>query len=85
MEDWSPHEKTVGEMLARILVEVADGNACMLTVLDLQARLLARLEGRGEDEVVDEVNALLKARRRAAIQDVEEWGTGTRTPIDDDD
>ena len=84
MEDWNPHEKTVGEMLARILIEAADGNAFMLTMLDVQARILARLEGREADEVVDEVNALLKANRRAALQDVEEWGTGTRTPIDDE-
>lgn len=85
MEDWNPHEKTVGEMLARILVEIADTNAFLLAVLDVQARMLARLEGRDVDEVVDEVSALLRARRREAIQDIEEWGTGTRTPIEGED
>ena len=84
MEDHVPHEKTVAEMLAKLLVEVADGNAFLLTLIDLQARLVAAAEGRALDEVVDEVDALLKANRRAAIQDVEEWATGTRTPIEDE-
>jgi hypothetical protein len=71
MEEQTPREKSVAEMLSKILLEVADGNAH-----------LARLEGRDADEVVDEVSALLRARRRAAIQDIEEWGMGTRTPIE---
>lgn len=78
-----PNDKTMADLVSRLLLEVVDNNAHLLTVLDLQARLLARLEGRDEDDVVDEVNALLKARRRAAIQDIEEWGTGERTPIED--
>jgi len=84
MEDWSPHEKSFGEVLSKILVEQADTQAFLLTVLDVLARILARLEERDADEVVDEINALLRTRRRAAIQDIEEWGTGTRTPIEDE-
>jgi len=85
MEDWNPHEKSFGEMLSKILVEQADTQAFLLTVLDVQARVLARLEARDPDEVVDEISTLLRARRRAALQDVEEWGTGSRTPIGDDE
>lgn len=77
-------EKSIAEMLSKALVEIADNNAHLLTVLDLQARILAHLEGREEDELVDEVNALLKARRREAVREIEFWATGTSTPIRDD-
>ena len=67
--------KTVEAMLAKTLLEVVDNNAHLLTVLDLQARLLARLEGREEGEVVAEVNEMLKVRSRAAL------GTCRRTRV----
>ena len=84
MEAPNAPEKSFADMLSKILVEVADANALMLTVLDLQARILSRLEDRNQDDIVDEIDGLLRARRRAVLGDVEEWGTGTRTPIDDD-
>lgn len=84
MEDRRSSEKTIPELLTRLLLEVVDNNAHLLTVLDLQARILARLEDREQDDIVDEINDLLKARRRSALQDIEEWATGVRTPIADD-
>lgn len=75
-------EKTFAEMLSRCLLEIADNNAHLLTVLDVQARLLASAEGREYGDVVHELNALLKARRRQAIADIEEWTTGFRTEFD---
>jgi DNA-directed RNA polymerase subunit F len=78
--DGSPRrEKTVAEMLSRVLVEIVDNNAHLMTILDVQARLLARLEARDVDEVVDEISELLKARRRAALREIDAWAQGDST------
>ncbi len=84
MTEPSDPEKTVAEMLSRILVEVVDNNAHLLTMLDLQARLLARLEARDVEEVVDEINELLKARRRAALREIDAWAQGGSALFSDD-
>ena len=83
MEQNRPRYRSYEELLSRVLVEIVDNNAHMMTILDLQARILARSEGRDVDEVVEEINALLKSRRRDAIAEIEEWATGTRSSFDD--
>jgi len=39
----------------------------METILDLQARILAKLEGRDRNKVLVELNEILKEKRRAAF------------------
>lgn len=78
-------ERSFADMLSRALLEIVDNNAHLMTLLDLQARLVASAEGRDVDEVIREVNEMLKARRREAIADIEEWAIGERTRFDDDD
>ena len=78
-------EKSMAEMVSKVLVEIADNNGHLLTILDLQARIMARVEGRALDDVVDEVNALLKENRRASIREVDEWAQGTSTLFEEDD
>ncbi len=83
MEERDGSQKTLAEMLSKALVEIVDNNAHLMTVLDLQARILARLEGRTPDEVVDEVSELLKQRRREAIREIDAWATGASTLFDE--
>lgn len=82
MEPRPPKPKSTEELLSKVLVDLADYNAHLLTVLDLQARIIARLEEREQDDVVDEVNELLKERRRAALSEIEYWALGTRPRFD---
>ncbi|HEX7070977.1 MAG TPA: hypothetical protein VF190_09235 [Rhodothermales bacterium] len=83
MEGPSVPERSFADMISRALLEIVDNNAHLMTLLDLQARLVAKAEGRDVDEVVAEVNEMLKARRREAIAEIEEWATGSRTRFDD--
>lgn len=77
-------EKTHAELLSRVLAEVADNTGHLMTVLDLQARILARLEDRPVDDVVDEVSALLKERRREALRALDAWAHGASSLFEDD-
>lgn len=79
MEKDPPRLRTIEEYLSRALVEIVDNNAHLMTVLDLQARILAALEDRPPDHVVEEVNAMLRGRRREAISGIEHWATGRST------
>lgn len=72
-----PPALSMAEMLSKLLVEVVDNNAHLMTVLDVQARLLAQLEGRDAEAVADEVSALLKARRREALAALDAWTDAT--------
>lgn len=84
MDEDPPGHRSYAEMLSRALVEIVDNNAHLMTLLDVQARLLALAERRDADEVVEEVNAMLRARRREAIAGIEAWATGSPTKFDDD-
>ena len=84
MNGSGPNERSFADMLSRALLEIVDNNAHLMTLLDLQARLVAKAEERDVDEVIAEVNEMLKARRREAIAEIEEWATGERTRFDDD-
>jgi hypothetical protein len=77
MDDSSGQTKTVAEMLSKAILEIVDNNAHLLTILDLQTRILARLEERTQDEVVNEINAMLKERRREALNEIDRWAGGT--------
>lgn len=83
--DGSAPEKTTAEMLSKALVELADNNAHLLTILDLQARILAQLEEREQDEVTDEINELLKARRRECIREIDAWAQGASHLFEEED
>lgn len=76
-KDGTKQVKTTAEMLSRALVELADNNAHLLTILDLQARILAQLEKREQDDVVDEISELLKARRRQCLREIDAWAQGS--------
>ena len=78
-------QKTTAEMLSRALVELADNNAHLLTILDLQARILAQLEAREQDDVVDEISELLKARRRACLREIDAWAQGASRLFEEED
>lgn len=84
MPSSSHPEKTPAELLSKLLVEMADQNGQLLTILDLQACILARLEQRSEDDVVDEINTLLKARRREALREIDAWAQGHSSMFLDD-
>lgn len=71
-------------MVSRTLVEIVDNNAHLLTILDLQARILAHLEDCEQDEVVEEINELLKQRRRAALREIDAWTTGASSTLFDE-
>jgi hypothetical protein len=73
MENGKEGGISYAEMLSKAIVEIVDNNAHLLTILDLQARILAALESRDNDDVVEEVNDLLKARRREALAQVDAW------------
>lgn len=73
MEAQTPREITYAELLSKALVEIVDNNAHLLTILDLQARILAQMEGRAFDELVAEINEMLKGRRREALQEIDAW------------
>lgn len=82
--DGTKRQKTSAEMLSRTLVELADNNAHLLTILDLQTRILAHLEKREQDDVVDEVSELLKARRRACLREIDAWAQGVSHLFEDE-
>lgn len=82
--DGAPTERSVAEMLSRLLVEVVDNNAHLMTVLDVQALILSQVQMREHETIVDEINEMLKARRRDAIASIEEWATGLRTSFEED-
>lgn len=71
--DERPPEDAVAALLSRNLTETADNTAALLTLLDLHARILARLEDRHEEEVVEEVSSLLKERRRQILRELDAW------------
>ena len=77
-------EKTHADLLSKLLVEIADQSGQLLTILDLQARILAALEERDWDDVVDEVNERLKERRREAIREIDAWAQGSSSLFLDD-
>jgi hypothetical protein len=85
MEPSPQNEKTIAEMLARALVEIVDNNAHLMTVLDLQARMLSKIESREHDEVVAEINEMLKARRREALCEADAWAFGSSRLFEDDE
>jgi hypothetical protein len=60
-------------LLSRAVTDLADVNAALMTSLDIQARILALVEGRDVDDVVDEVSAQLKHRRREALRELDQW------------
>ncbi len=84
MQSDTPPQRSIEELLSRALVEIVDNNAHMMTMLDLQARLLAKAEGRDVREVVREINEMLRARRREAISAIEIWATGSSTRFEDE-
>lgn len=83
MEDRSAKSKTVAQMLSKAILETVDNNAHLLTILDLQARILSKLESRDHDEVVAEINEMLKERRRAALSEIDRWSGGTGDILSD--
>jgi hypothetical protein len=68
-----PRLDRLAVLVSRLLTESADTNAAVMTMLDLQARILARLESRSEDSVVDEVSDMLKSRRRELLRELDAW------------
>lgn len=60
-------------LLSRAVTDLADVSAAVLTSLDLQSRILAALEARDPDEVVEEVSAELRKRRREALRELDRW------------
>lgn len=66
-------EDAIAALLSRNLTEAADNTAALLTLLDVQARILARLESRPEDDVVEEISDLLKQRRRQILRELDTW------------
>lgn len=73
MDDEKKSSDTTTVLLSRLITETADNTAAVLTLLDFQARVVAHLEDRSVDEVVDEVSQLLKKRRRDALQELDAW------------
>lgn len=72
MEDGRSREREAA-LTSRLLAEVVDLSAMALTTLDLQVKILAKLEARPEDEVVEEVSEQLKARRREVLSELDAW------------
>ena len=85
MEDRNGKGKTIAQMLSKSILETVDNNAHLLTILDLQARILAKLESRDHDEVVSEINEMLKERRRTALTEIDRWAGGARNVFGEDE
>src|SRR5690625_6729185 len=60
-------------LLSRLLTETVDNTATAMVMLDTQARILAHLERRDADAVVDEISAELKSRRRELLRELDTW------------
>ena len=60
-------------LLSRLLTETVDNTAAAMVMLDTQARILAHLEQRDADAVVDEISAELKSRRRELLRELDTW------------
>jgi hypothetical protein len=73
MSDENHRFARMASLVSRLLTETSDLNAAVLTTLDLQARILSALEQRPQDEIVDEVSALLKERRRELLRELDAW------------
>ncbi|MFW5955745.1 MAG: hypothetical protein ACOCSK_03295 [Rhodothermales bacterium] len=65
--------ESIAALLSRNLSETVDTMSAVLTVLDIQSRILARLENRSEEDVADEISRLLRERRREAIRELNDW------------
>lgn len=69
----SSSEDRLALLLSRTLAETVDNSAALLTILDLQARILAHLEGGDQDVITDEISMLLKKRRRELLRELDAW------------